>query len=119
MDGELLHPIQREGGPAPAGAVVIERNGIHQRQVARGKDADGVVVIVQGDADLLQIIAALNSPGRLSGGLDGRQQERDQHGVDDLERTLPQPVLARASGAGSSTPESEGDQAGRPRRGGL
>ena len=67
VDGELLHLVQREGGPSPAGAVVVECHGIHQRQVARGKGADGVVIVVQGDADLLQIVGALKCAGRPRG----------------------------------------------------
>jgi hypothetical protein len=38
------------------------------------------VVVVQSDADLLQIIGALDSPGGFSGRLDRRQQQGNQHG---------------------------------------
>ena len=78
VDGELLHLIQREGEPAPAGTVVVKRHGIHQRQIARWKGADGSVVVVQGDADLLQIVGALDAPGGLARGLDSGQQQGDQ-----------------------------------------
>ena len=36
------------------------------------------MVVVQGQADLLQVVDALRPPGRLAGGLDGGQQQRDQ-----------------------------------------
>ena len=40
------------------------------------------MVIVQSQADLLEIIDALNSPGRLAGRLHGRKQQRDQNRDD-------------------------------------
>ena len=39
-----------------------------------------VVIIVQTEPDLLQIVDALNAPGRLAGGLHGRQQKTDENG---------------------------------------
>src|SRR5262249_42642937 len=44
--------------------------------------ADGALVIVEGQADLLEVVDAGGAPGRLAGGLDGRQQECDQHRDD-------------------------------------
>ena len=40
------------------------------------------MVVVQGDADLLQVVRALGAAGRLAGGLDGGQEQGDQHGDD-------------------------------------
>ena len=40
------------------------------------------VVVMQRQADLLEIIAALQLPGRLPGRLDRRQQQRDQDADD-------------------------------------
>ena len=34
------------------------------------------------DADLLEIIGALGAPGGFSGGLNGREEQSDQHGDD-------------------------------------
>ena len=47
-----------------------------------GKRVHGRVVVVQGDADLLQVVRALDAPGGLAGRLDGGQQQGDQHGDD-------------------------------------
>jgi hypothetical protein len=47
------------------------------------------VVVVQRDADLLEIIAAAHSPGRLAGSLNGRKQQRDQNTDDrDYDKKL-------------------------------
>ncbi len=40
------------------------------------------VVVVQGQADLLQVVDALRTAGRFAGGLYGRQQKRDEHADD-------------------------------------
>jgi hypothetical protein len=40
------------------------------------------VVIVHGDADLLQVVHALGPPRRLAGGLHGGQEQGDQDGDD-------------------------------------
>ena len=40
------------------------------------------MVVVQGQADLLEVVAALAAPRRLAGGLHGRQQQGDQHRDD-------------------------------------
>ena len=39
-------------------------------------------VIVESVADLLQVVDALSSTGRLSGGLDRRQEQRDENADD-------------------------------------
>jgi hypothetical protein len=41
-----------------------------------------IMVIVQGEADLLEVVDALGASGGLAGRLDGGQQQRDQHGDD-------------------------------------
>jgi hypothetical protein len=38
-----------------------------------------VVIVLHGNADLLQIVDAVRSPGRFASGLNGRQQERHQN----------------------------------------
>jgi hypothetical protein len=40
------------------------------------------MIILQGQAELLEIADALGSPGRLAGRLHGRQQQRDQDADD-------------------------------------
>jgi hypothetical protein len=40
------------------------------------------MVVVQREAELLEVVGALDAAGRLSGGLDGRQQQRNQDGDD-------------------------------------
>ena len=47
-----------------------------------GNDAVDVVVVVQGQAQLLQVVDALAPAGGLAGGLHGGQQQGDQHGDD-------------------------------------
>ena len=41
-----------------------------------------IVVMVQGGTDLLQVVQALNAVGRFTDLLDGRKDDRDQHGND-------------------------------------
>ena len=47
-----------------------------------GNGAVDVVVVVQGQAELLQVVDALAPPGGLAGGLHGGQQQGDQDGDD-------------------------------------
>src|SRR5262249_52840336 len=49
---------------------------------AVGEHAVGVVVSVKGEADLLEVVGALDAVGRLADLLHGRQQQRDQHADD-------------------------------------
>ena len=44
--------------------------------------AHRAVVVVHGDADLLEVVDALGPPRGLARRLDRRQQQRDQHGDD-------------------------------------
>ena len=61
----------RTDGPCRRGCVPPER----ERVV-------GVVVVVQGEADLLQVVDALRPAGGLARRLDGGQEQGDQHGDD-------------------------------------
>ena len=55
------------------------------------------MVIVQGEPDLLQVVDALGTAGRLAGGLDGRQQQGDQDRDDgDHDQQLDQRESATA-----------------------
>src|SRR5262249_20248260 len=77
VDGVLLDERQHLRDPPPAdrvGAVVVV--------LAGGQPAVDVVEGVQGDADLLEVVAALHSAGGLTDLLDGGQQQADQDGDD-------------------------------------
>ena len=50
--------------------------------VARGQAVVCADVVVESEADLLEVVGALDAPGRFSRRLDGRQEQRDQHGDD-------------------------------------
>ena len=59
------------------------RQGGHPvRPIARREDQVDVVEVVQGDAELLQVVDALRAAGRLARRLHGRQQQGDQDGDD-------------------------------------
>src|SRR5262249_23738965 len=89
--------------------------------------AQGVVVVVDGQADLVQVVGALDAVGRRPHALDGGQQEADEDGDDgDDDEQLDQreaPALAhgfppgggsRASGRGALYPrEYNGGGGGR------
>ena len=49
---------------------------------AGGKQSLTLVVVVQRQADLLQVVDALGPPGRLARRLHGGQEQGDQHGDD-------------------------------------
>ena len=53
-----------------------------RHDAARRKDASRLGVVVQRQADLLQVVAALRPSGRLAGRLHGREQQRDQDADD-------------------------------------
>ena len=78
----LLHIAEHLAMGAPAGPVVIRstlaRPVPHVARPAHREDAVGAVVIVQRQPDLLEVVGALRSPGRLTGRLDGRQEQGDQ-----------------------------------------
>ena len=64
----------RPPGVSPAGDVTVDP--------ARRERVVTVTVVMQGQADLLEVVDALDPPGGLSGRLHGRQQQRDQHRDD-------------------------------------
>ena len=49
---------------------------------ARRQHVVGRLVVLQGDAELGQVVQALRPPGGLPRGLNGRQQQRDQNADD-------------------------------------
>ena len=62
-----------------------------------------VVVVVQGDAELLQVVDALGATGGLAGRLDGGQEQGDQDGDDrDHHQQLDQREAANVAAAGLS-----------------
>ena len=66
----MRRPAGIDRGPGVTGAF------------AERQDEVDVVVVVQGEADLLEVIDALRSAGGLAGGLHGRQEQRDEHAND-------------------------------------
>ena len=50
--------------------------------IPHGEGVVLIVIILGGQADLLEIVRALGTSGGLAGRLHGRQQQRDQHGDD-------------------------------------
>jgi hypothetical protein len=69
----LLDVWQDEDGPGDP-AVDVD--------AARRQEAVGVVIAVDGDADLLEVVGAADACGGLAHLLDGREQEADQDGED-------------------------------------
>src|SRR5437762_3323790 len=66
--------------------AVIGDPGAAERQddavdVAR-QAAGHIVIVVQADAELLEVVAALRPPGRLASGLHRRQEQGDQNADD-------------------------------------
>ena len=74
VKGALLHLVQANGRPSPSRDRRCRTSRGPSAKVARRKASDWRVVVVQGDADLLEIVDALDAPGGLAGGLDGGQQ---------------------------------------------
>ena len=60
------------------GAAILGRVPI----LVQRRDIIHVDIIGDRQRDLLEVVGALRPAGSLSGGLHGRQQERDQHGDD-------------------------------------
>src|SRR5262249_32015484 len=78
-EGVLLQVRQQEGAPAPARRRVRVGGG---GEVAGRERPAGVVVLVAGEADLLQVVGALAAGGGLPHFLHGRHQEADEDGDD-------------------------------------
>ena len=72
----LLDVRQDERGPAAA------HRGGRAGAAAAGEVAEGAVVVVEGEADLLEVVGALQARGRIADLLDGGQQQADQDGDD-------------------------------------
>ena len=69
----LLEVRQQPGQPRPGLRRAVARQDHDRREgVVRGQ------VVVQGQADLLQVVRALGPPGGLAGRLDGGQEQADQ-----------------------------------------
>src|SRR5262249_19810997 len=76
----LFEEGQQHDGPA---RVVLEGpRRVLQLHVARGEAAKGVVVAVAGDANLLEIVEALDAGRRLADFLHRRQEQADEDGDD-------------------------------------
>ena len=60
-------------------------SGIVRLDPARRKRAEGVVVVLQGQAELLEVVGALGAAGGFARGLNGGKEEGDQEG-DDRDR---------------------------------
>src|SRR6516165_6193137 len=69
-----------ESGAIPGGQRPVRVD--EDRDDTRWKASHGTLVVIQGQADLLQIVGALDAPRRLAGRLYRGQQERDQDGDD-------------------------------------
>ena len=65
----------------------------------RGRERpDGIVVVVEGEAQLLHVVGALGAAGRLAGRLDGGQEQGDQDGDDrDDDQQLDQREAGRVA----------------------
>ena len=77
----LLQVRQQVGWPAGLRAVLVADVGFGP-EVAGGKIALLLMVDVQGQAHLLEIVLALQSPGRFPRALHGRQQQRHENADD-------------------------------------
>ena len=77
----LLDVRHDSRAPRPAGAAVVEVE-LDGRRVAGRQALAGVEVVVQRQADLLEIVAALRSPRGLARRLDGGQEQGDEHADD-------------------------------------
>ena len=103
IDRGLVHLAQgqrKEAMPAPGGQAV--QRALLPGDRARREDAVGGLVVVQGDAELLEVVRARGAPGGLAGRLHRRQGERDQDRDDrdrdqqlDQGKPTPQSRLAR------------------------
>jgi hypothetical protein len=63
-------------------AESTERVGARDENRGRRKAPVGAFIIHESQADLFQVVRALNPPGGLAGGLNGRKQQCNQDGDD-------------------------------------
>lgn len=82
------------------------------------------LIVLQGDAQLFEVVGALEAPARFAGGLDGRQQERNQDANNrDDDQQFDQREAAAAGWHASATtatqPRTWTLEAKRERRNGL
>src|SRR5262249_61357237 len=69
----------RQGAPATVDELAGGRRGAEIRRLPpRGEGAIGALVVVQRQADLLEVVGALGAPGGLARRLGGGQQKGDQ-----------------------------------------
>ena len=61
---------------------VVRRTAEVMAGLRRGEAADRVVVVMQGDAELLEVVGALDPAGGLAGLLHRRQQQGDEDADD-------------------------------------
>ena len=73
---EILLLDERQDGLHPAIGPAGHRPVIKRKRLLH------IVIVLQRQANLLQVVAALHAAGRLAGRLHGRQQQRDQHADD-------------------------------------
>ena len=86
-DVVLLEVRQSQRDPAhPVVAELVTpaavRRAGHARHGPQGTHPVGALVVGEGQAELLQVVGALNPAGGLARRLHGGQQQRDQHGDD-------------------------------------
>ncbi len=74
--------VEEDGAGSARAEGVGNRAGEVRRLAAGREGAVGTLVVVQGQADLLQVVDALRAAGRLRGRLDGGEQQGDQDGDD-------------------------------------
>ncbi len=74
VEVKFLHSLQASGfGSSRGKSAPADSERVH---------AQGIVIILQGETDLLEVVGATDPPRGLSGRLNGRQQQRDQDGDD-------------------------------------
>src|SRR5262249_1245118 len=82
VQGLLLQVRQEERPEAMEGALWKTKLLIRPLNPTGRKEAAAILEIVQGQADLLEIVGTRGAVGGLAHLRDRRQQERDQHGDD-------------------------------------
>src|SRR5262249_33854757 len=84
VDGGLLQVRRQVRQHAPGEEVRRRRRvgGVEVRHRARRQDAVDALVVVQGEAELLQVIGAAHACGGLAHLLHGGEQEADEDGDD-------------------------------------